>query len=130
MFFPALFLNDVAGSEIVVIFLVILLFFGSKSIPSIAKTMGRALFEFRNATNEIKNEIKKSSGDLKGDLNMENFLKESTEDLQRPLDQVYTEVENAVHYDAKSKSTNLTSTTSNPEKVEVSNDIKVNESHD
>ena len=60
MNWPTLFLNDVAGTEILVIFLVILLFFGSKSIPGIAKSLGRALFEFRNATNEIKQEIKKA----------------------------------------------------------------------
>ncbi len=95
-----LFLNDVAGTEILVIFLFILIFFGSKSIPGIAKTMGRALFEFRNATNDIKKEIKKSGEQVKGDLNLQNIVKEAEEEIARPLDQAFTDVENSIHYNA------------------------------
>ncbi|MBM3160248.1 MAG: twin-arginine translocase TatA/TatE family subunit [Bacteroidetes bacterium] len=95
---PSLFLNDVAGTEILVIFMVILLFFGSKSIPGIAKSLGKALFQFRNATNEIKHEIKKSSGDVKGDLNMNSLIKETADEFQQPMDQVFSEVDHSVHY--------------------------------
>ena len=38
-----LFLNDIAGTEILLILVFVLLFFGSKSIPNIAKTMGLSL---------------------------------------------------------------------------------------
>lgn len=93
-----LFLNDVAGTEILVIFLVILIFFGSKSIPSIAKSMGKALYEFRNATSDIKNEIKKSGDQMKGDLNLKSLVKETEEEIIRPLDQAFTDVDNSVHY--------------------------------
>ena len=54
-----LFLNDVAGSEIIVIILVVLIFFGSKSIPGIAKTLGKTLYQIKNASAELQNEIKK-----------------------------------------------------------------------
>ena len=53
---PLLF-NDVDGYEVLVIILVVLIFFGPKSIPGIAKTLGRALFSIRNASEELKNEI-------------------------------------------------------------------------
>ena len=76
-----LFLNDVSGSEIVVIFLFILIFFGSKSIPGIAKTLGRGLYQIRNATSEIQNEIKKSGVDVGKDLNLKNILIEKQEEL-------------------------------------------------
>ena len=94
-----LFLNDVSGSEIVVIFLFILIFFGSKSIPGIAKTLGRGFYQIRNATSEIQNEIKKSGVDIGKDLNLKNILIEKQEELVGPMDQIYSEIENTIHYD-------------------------------
>ena len=94
-----LFLSDVSGSEIVVIFLFILIFFGSKSIPGIAKTLGRGLYQIRNATSEIQNEIKKSGVDVGKDLNLKNILIEKQEELVGPMDQIYSEIENTIHYD-------------------------------
>jgi sec-independent protein translocase protein TatA len=96
-----LFLGDVAGSEIVVILIVILLFFGSKSIPGIAKTMGQAMYQIRNASSELQNEIKKSGAGIKEELNINAMIKESQEQLVQPLDQMYSEVENSVHYTGK-----------------------------
>ena len=94
-----LFLSDVSGSEIVVIFLFILIFFGSKSIPGIAKTLGKGLYQIRNATSEIQNEIKKSGVDVGKDLNLKNLLIEKQEELIGPMDQLYSEIENTIHYD-------------------------------
>ena len=94
-----LFLSDVSGSEIVVIFLFILIFFGSKSIPGIAKTLGKGLYQIRNATSEIQNEIKKSGVDIGKDLNLKNLLIEKQEELIGPMDQLYSEIENTIHYD-------------------------------
>lgn len=93
-----LFLGDVAGSEIVVILIVILLFFGSKSIPGIAKTMGQAMYQIRNASNELQQEIKKSGVGIKEELNINSILKETQEQLVQPLDQMYSDVENSMHY--------------------------------
>ena len=45
------------GGEIVLIIFVALLLFGSKAIPDVAKTLGKAMREFQKATNEIKREI-------------------------------------------------------------------------
>ena len=69
-----LFLSDVAGSEVIVIVLVVLLFFGSKSVPGIAKTLGQALYQVRNASNELQQEIRKSGQEMKADLNIESIL--------------------------------------------------------
>lgn len=98
MYMLPLFLGDVAGSEIVVILIVILLFFGSKSIPGIAKTMGQAMYQIRNASNELQQEIKKSGVGIKEELNISSILKETQEQLVQPLDQMYSDVENSVHY--------------------------------
>lgn len=98
-YLPLIF-NDIGGSEIVLIMLVVLMFFGSKSIPGIAKTLGRTLYEFRNATSELQNEIKKSGFDIKNDLKIENILKDTTEPIVQPMDQVYSDIENTVHYNS------------------------------
>ena len=43
--------------EIILIFLVILLIFGAKRIPEIARGLGRGIREFKDATNEIQREL-------------------------------------------------------------------------
>ena len=110
-----LFLNDIGGSEIVLIVLVVLMFFGSKSIPGIAKTLGRTLYEFRNATSELQNEIKKSGFDMKKDLNLDSIIKDTAEPILQPMDQVFTDIENTVHYGATSQETAVKSEISEDE---------------
>ena len=100
-----LFLNDIAGSEILVIIFVVLIFFGSKSIPGIAKTLGKTLYQIKNASAELQNEIKKSGFDIKEDLKISNLIKEQQEEITRPMDQVYSEIENTIHYSSQSIST-------------------------
>jgi sec-independent protein translocase protein TatA len=51
----------VGGSEILLIFLAILILFGAKKIPDFARSLGKGVNEFKKATEEIKNEINKSS---------------------------------------------------------------------
>lgn len=94
-----LFLNDIAGSEILLILVFVLLFFGSKSIPSIAKTMGKAIYQIRNASDDIKEEIKKSGGDIKKDLNISELVRETEEEIKAPMDQMLTDIKHTVNYD-------------------------------
>ncbi len=96
-----LFLNDIAGSEILLILFFVLMFFGSKSIPGIAKTFGQTIRQIKDASSDLQKEIKKSTSEMTGEININNILKEKTEDLQQPFDQVFTDVEHAVNYDPK-----------------------------
>ena len=50
-------LRAMGATEIVFIFVIYLLLFGAKGIPSLAKTMGQAVRTFRNATEDIQREI-------------------------------------------------------------------------
>lgn len=43
--------------EIILIFLVVLLVFGAKRIPEIARGLGKGIREFKDATTDIKNEL-------------------------------------------------------------------------
>jgi len=101
---PLLF-NDVDGYEVLVIILVVLIFFGPKSIPGIAKTLGRALFSIRNASEELKNEIRKSGVDIKKDLNINEILKQQEEQILQPMDQVFTDIGNTIHYEGNKVNT-------------------------
>lgn len=56
---------DVSGGELLVILLFVLLFFGSNGVPEVARTMGRALRQFRDATAEVQREIEKGAGEVK-----------------------------------------------------------------
>lgn len=53
------------GGEIVLILVFVLLFFGSKSIPSVARNLGRGIRQFKDATNDIQRDITDSVNDVK-----------------------------------------------------------------
>lgn len=48
---------NMGGWEILLIMLVILIFFGAKRIPELARGLGKGIREFKDATTEIKDEI-------------------------------------------------------------------------
>lgn len=43
------------------ILLIILIFFGAKKIPELAKGLGRGIREFKDATKEIKDEVEEAA---------------------------------------------------------------------
>lgn len=58
-----LFLGDLGGGELMVVMTAILLLFGADKIPGIARSFGRGIREFKDATNEIKHELEQSIKD-------------------------------------------------------------------
>ncbi len=121
-----LFLNDIAGSEVLLILVFILIFFGSKSIPGIAKTFGKTMYQIKQASSDLQDEIKKSGVDIKNDLNISSFIKETTEEIQRPLDQQMVEMENIINYNPpkKQKELNIESEIEKP----IPSEMKKNDS--
>lgn len=55
-------------TEIVFVFVIYLLFFGAKGIPSLAKTLGESVRHFRSATDEIQREILDTGNEIKTDF--------------------------------------------------------------
>ncbi|UXX80482.1 twin-arginine translocase TatA/TatE family subunit [Reichenbachiella carrageenanivorans] len=53
------------GWELVIIVLVIILLFGAKKIPELAKGLGKGIREFKDASKEIKDEIQEGIKDEK-----------------------------------------------------------------
>lgn len=76
-----LFLDSIGTTEVVFILFAVLMLFGSKSIPGLAKTLGKGMREIKTASNEIKRDIQNSTLEMRKDLNMENPLK----DMENPL---------------------------------------------
>lgn len=54
---PFLLFSMPGGMELIVIVLVVLLLFGAKKIPELARGMGKGIREFKDASREIKREI-------------------------------------------------------------------------
>ena len=60
----------IGGTEIIVILLFVVMFFGSKKIPEIAKGLGKAMREVKEASNEIKKEIRDTGNSINDDYNI------------------------------------------------------------
>jgi sec-independent protein translocase protein TatA len=53
-------LFNLAGPDLIVILLIVLLLFGSKKLPELARGMGQAVKEFNKAKDEIERELTKT----------------------------------------------------------------------
>lgn len=79
----------IGGGELVFIMFVVLMLFGSDKVPEMARTMGKAMAQLKNATNDIKSEIQKgaeangldakSLSDMTGNINAQ--ISKAKEDL-------------------------------------------------
>ena len=80
-----LFLSDIGGGEIFLILLVVLIFFGSKGIPGIARTLGKTVRQIKDASEEVQNEIRKTTQDVRSDFNLQNVMNDTIRDIEKPL---------------------------------------------
>jgi sec-independent protein translocase protein TatA len=55
------FISSLGSQEMIIIFIAILLLFGAKKIPELARGLGKSLGEFKRARQEFENEIKNST---------------------------------------------------------------------
>ena len=77
----------IGGGELIFIMFVVLMLFGSDKVPEMARTMGKAMAQLKNATNDIKNEIHKGA-DANG-LN-QNMLSDLTNSITSEINSVKT----------------------------------------
>lgn len=56
-----LFLPNLGGGEIFLILFIVLLLFGAKKLPELAKGLGKGIKEFKDATKDVKDNIEKAS---------------------------------------------------------------------
>lgn len=103
----------IGGGELIFIVLIIVMVFGSKGIPDIARFMGKTIAQIKNATNDIKSEITTSVKENGIDLNSlsggisdeiqkakdgisktVNPFEEIRSDIQNPIQKAKEDIEN------------------------------------
>lgn len=50
-------MGSIGMPELIVVFAVVLMLFGSKKLPELARGLGQGVKEFKRATNEFRNEL-------------------------------------------------------------------------
>ncbi|WP_313111372.1 twin-arginine translocase TatA/TatE family subunit [Aequorivita sediminis] len=76
----------ISGAEIGFILFIILLVFGADKVPEIARGLGKAMRQVKDATNDIKSEITKSAEKQGIDVDI-------TKDVRKEIDKVKDEVD-------------------------------------
>jgi sec-independent protein translocase protein TatA len=61
----ALGFGNFGGPDLLIILLIVLVLFGAKKLPELARGLGQSLNEFRNAREEFDRELRSASNDLK-----------------------------------------------------------------
>ena len=82
----------ISGPEIFVVLLIVVMLFGSDKLPEIARGLGKGMRQIKDATNDIKREIKNSAEKHDIDLDMAskvkdefNKVKDNVEDFTKPI---------------------------------------------
>lgn len=76
--------------ELLIIAAIALIVFGPNKLPELAKAFGRAMREFKKATEEVKESFEaetKDLEDLKDSLSQESFLGELTEEISTSIEE-------------------------------------------
>ncbi len=74
----------ISGQEIVIIGLAVLLLFGSKKIPEMARGLGKGMREFRKAADDIKRELNNAAPEVTNDLkDIGKNIKDSAGDMAK-----------------------------------------------
>ncbi len=80
MIVPGILLFGISGGEILMLILLVLLLFGPKKIPEIARMLGKGLGEVRKVQREINAEIHRYSSEIEGEVRkMESEVKKEVE---------------------------------------------------
>jgi sec-independent protein translocase protein TatA len=54
-------LENIGGSELLVVLLVVFLFFGPKNLPSIGRSVGKGVQEFRRALRGVEDDLRSAT---------------------------------------------------------------------
>jgi sec-independent protein translocase protein TatA len=74
------------ASEIIFILFVYLMLFGAKGVPSLARSMGQAIRQFREASSDIQREIMTSANEVKKQVNetLDQAMIDQPEPMKKP----------------------------------------------
>ncbi|MBL4703790.1 MAG: twin-arginine translocase TatA/TatE family subunit [Flavobacteriales bacterium] len=89
-----------SGGEIVIILMIVLVFFGSKSMPKMARMLGRGMRQIKDASQDLQREIQNSMGDAESGIgSIAKDIRKPFEEMERPLSDIgkpFTEMEKPI----------------------------------
>ncbi|MCI4445734.1 MAG: TatA/E family twin arginine-targeting protein translocase [Candidatus Aminicenantes bacterium] len=83
--------GSVGLPELIVIFVIALLIFGPKKLPEVGKSVGRAIHEFKKASDELRNKVEEeiNASEIKTEIkNVQTGLTEFKDDLNQVQDSI------------------------------------------
>jgi sec-independent protein translocase protein TatA len=84
MFSSVLLFMNIGGPEMILIFLVVLLLFGGKKLPELARGLGKGLREFKDASDGIKREIHNNINAVNEEINSATTsINQAVEDMDK-----------------------------------------------
>jgi len=82
-----LFLESLGGGELILILLFVLMFFGSKNIPSLARGLGKGIREVKDAMSGVQNEINKGMYEVEKHTNvLKDGINEPLKDIEKSIE--------------------------------------------
>lgn len=58
------FIGGLGGGELMLILCILIILFGAKKIPELARGLGKGIREFKDATKEVSDEVSKSKSEI------------------------------------------------------------------
>ena len=83
----------ISSTEIVFILFIVIMIFGADKIPDIAKGMGKGMRSLKNATNDIKGEIKRSANNQ--GIDTDDFTKDISQEINKAKEEI-NDIEGAI----------------------------------
>jgi sec-independent protein translocase protein TatA len=121
----------IGGGELVFIMFIVLMLFGSDKVPEIARTMGKAMAQLKNATNDIKSEIQKGAeengfdqktlNDLTGGINSE--INKAKNSLLGDTTKTFSNISDTFTSEVNKTKDSLLSGTTTPEGTSLIDDL-------
>jgi sec-independent protein translocase protein TatA len=82
-----LFLESLGGGELILILLFVLMFFGSKNIPSLARGLGKGIREVKDAMSGVQSEINKGMYEIEKHTNV------IKDEVNKPINEIVNAIE-------------------------------------
>jgi sec-independent protein translocase protein TatA len=121
----------IGGGELVFIMFIVLMLFGSDKVPEMARTMGKAMAQLKNATNDIKSEIQKGAeangfdqktlDDMTGGINSE--INKAKSNILGDVPNTFSNFENTFSSEINKTKESVVSGTANPDGTSLLDDI-------
>ncbi|MBI5385975.1 MAG: twin-arginine translocase TatA/TatE family subunit [Verrucomicrobia bacterium] len=78
-------LLEFGGTQLIVILVLILVFFGARKIPELAKGLGQGIKEFKKATREVSDEVSRSMDETPSHTPPQPKQIQETAQTQKPV---------------------------------------------